>query len=232
MGVIYTITNQISGKVYVGQTKRDVKKRWWEHCNSKKEYCSYISNSLEYYGVDKFKFKIIHVCRDYELNEFEKFYIKEYNCMKPNGYNLTEGGENCIPTIETRKKQSEAKIGVKRGPQTEEHKKNIGNSNRGKKRTDVTKEKMRIAKLGKPLTPEHAEKIRNNYKYISPEGWERLRKSNEKAVEQILPDGNIISFESVRKASIALNVDGSGISKVCRGKKKSVRGLKFRYKIP
>lgn len=268
MGVIYTITNQISGKVYVGQTKRKVEKRWWEHCNSKKEYCSYISNSLKYYGVDKFKFNVIHVCRNYELNDFEKFYIKEYNCMKPNGYNLTEGGENCKPTMESIKKMSNAKKGVKLGPLSEEHKNKIAQANRGKKRTDESKKKMSLAKKGissgRVLSEESKQKIRiaNTGNTLSKDSIKKMietklgkenasnfyktleihastlkeypfeknaKKGCNKSISHFLTDGTIVHYESIKKAAETLGVHPTKISAVCRGVRKHIKGMVFRF---
>ena len=44
MGLIYKITNQINGKIYIGQTIGTLSKRWREHCfeasnGTKTYYC-------------------------------------------------------------------------------------------------------------------------------------------------------------------------------------------------
>jgi predicted GIY-YIG superfamily endonuclease len=45
MGLIYKITNQINGKIYIGQTISTLSKRWREHCfdanNGAKTYYLY-----------------------------------------------------------------------------------------------------------------------------------------------------------------------------------------------
>ena len=46
-----------------------------------------------------------------ELDEWEQYYIKFYNTLYPNGYNLTEGGGGCVACEETRKKMSESMKG-------------------------------------------------------------------------------------------------------------------------
>jgi predicted GIY-YIG superfamily endonuclease len=33
MGIIYLIKNNVNGKLYIGQTDRTIKKRWYEHCS-------------------------------------------------------------------------------------------------------------------------------------------------------------------------------------------------------
>ena len=45
------------------------------------------------YGIDNFKFEIIEECDKSILSEREKYWIKFYNSVAPNGYNLTTGGE-------------------------------------------------------------------------------------------------------------------------------------------
>ena len=44
--------------------------------------------------MENFKFEIIEECSIEELNEKEQYYIKYYNSLVPNGYNLTLGGSN------------------------------------------------------------------------------------------------------------------------------------------
>lgn len=46
------------------------------------------------YGIENFEFKLICICFDNDLNKFELDYIKKYDSLVPNGYNLRDGGEN------------------------------------------------------------------------------------------------------------------------------------------
>ena len=91
---IYKITNLINGKTYVGQSK-DPTRRWkehkWDAFNPNCKENSAIHRAFLKYGIDNFQFTIIGWFEDY--NEKEKQYIKEFNSLYPNGYNLTEGGE-------------------------------------------------------------------------------------------------------------------------------------------
>lgn len=48
------------------------------------------------YGVDNFSFEIIEECADNQLNERESYWIQQYNCIAPNGYNMTSGGEGTV----------------------------------------------------------------------------------------------------------------------------------------
>lgn len=91
---IYKITNLINGKIYVGQSK-DPTRRWkehkWDAFNLNYKENSAIHDAFLKYGIDNFEFTIIGWFENY--NEKEKYYIKELNTLYPNGYNLTEGGD-------------------------------------------------------------------------------------------------------------------------------------------
>ena len=92
MGYIYKITHKDTGLSYIGQTaKKDVKERWRGHVNNNDNY--YFNNVLKKYGKDSFTWEVLIICFDEDVSEYEKEYIKKYNTIRPNGYNLTEGGE-------------------------------------------------------------------------------------------------------------------------------------------
>lgn len=88
--VIYLITNTLNGKQYVGQTQRTLLHRMKQHL---KEHL-YIDRVIRKYGIENFTFKVLEECATIdELNEQERFWIATLNTKKPNGYNLTDGGE-------------------------------------------------------------------------------------------------------------------------------------------
>lgn len=91
---IYVITNKINNKQYVGQSV-DIDKRWYAHKNnSKYESNIYLYNAMKKHGLDNFTFDVIEsdIPLD-KINEREEFWIKELSTLRPNGYNLTLGGE-------------------------------------------------------------------------------------------------------------------------------------------
>ena len=92
---IYKITNKINGKVYIGQTIHP-DRRWMEHKQKARhgqdKYLVHLA--MNKYGEQNFTFEIIEWTEDY--NNEEKRLIKEYNSITPNGYNISEGGDNCI----------------------------------------------------------------------------------------------------------------------------------------
>lgn len=92
---IYKFTNKIDGKSYIGQSV-DIKRRYKEHKTRKTEY-SLFHDAIKEYGFDNFDFSIIELCKVEELDEKEIYYIKEYNTLIPNGYNVSEGGYHRHP---------------------------------------------------------------------------------------------------------------------------------------
>lgn len=92
---IYTITNNINGKQYVGLSK-DCHKRWQDHysksytCEKEKNKALYMA--MRKYGRENFSFQIIEECPIEDLPEREKYWIKKLNTYNT-GYNETYGGE-------------------------------------------------------------------------------------------------------------------------------------------
>lgn len=93
-GFIYKITNQVNGKVYIGQTRQSVESRWNQHkCKARKrsDGNNHFHNAILKYGEDKFTVEVLEECEFSELDSREIFYIAQYDSFK-NGYNTTYGG--------------------------------------------------------------------------------------------------------------------------------------------
>lgn len=94
MGYIYKITNNINGKVYIGQTIKTVEKRFRQHINnSNKPYFSQIIlyKAMNKYGIENFSVEKIEEIDNSLLDEREKYWIAYYNSYL-DGYNSTLGG--------------------------------------------------------------------------------------------------------------------------------------------
>lgn len=111
LGRIYIITNKINRKQYVGQTISTLSERWSQHkCDSKRRQTA-IANAIRKYGFDNFKIDIVEDDIPYEdLDNKEIYYIKQYNTICPNGYNITDGGQT-YKTDEYREIMSERVMG-------------------------------------------------------------------------------------------------------------------------
>lgn len=116
-GKIYCIANNINNKVYIGQTIQIMKRRFAGHCCSKYP----VGKAIRKYGIENFTISILKEGNytQEELNNFEIYYIKQYNSTHyKKGYNGTIGGNYNLITDATRKNMSIAAIGRKASPET------------------------------------------------------------------------------------------------------------------
>lgn len=91
---IYIIRNDINDMVYVGQAKNS-KQRFQSHCkpSAATRDNEYIAKAIQTYGKEHFWYEILESqVKDYD--EREKYWIKHFNSIIPNGYNILAGGEN------------------------------------------------------------------------------------------------------------------------------------------
>lgn len=108
-GIIYSITNKINNKKYVGQTTIGLKVRyslnWWKNSHNQ-----YLKHSIEKYGIDNFEFEILkdNINSIEKLNELEGIYANELNSYIPNGYNIRKCGNNKLWNDESKEKLSKS----------------------------------------------------------------------------------------------------------------------------
>lgn len=87
--IIYKITNTITGEVYIGQTKKRLTHRKFDHEYEafKRQTKGKLYNAMREFGCKNFIYEKICETDSYnDLAELEKKYIKLYDCIK-NGYN-------------------------------------------------------------------------------------------------------------------------------------------------
>ena len=109
IGEIYKITNLLTNKCYIGQTRSHrlnhnkyrpfghivrFKDHISESNNPTKTGCKYLNSALLKYGFENFKCELITTCNIDELDFYEVKYIVDLNTKYPNGYNLTNGGQS------------------------------------------------------------------------------------------------------------------------------------------
>lgn len=87
-GFIYTITNTINGKIYVGKTIGYPPNIWRNHFDLKGN--KYLANAIKKYGPDNFQCMVVKKCYSKEkLAKEELKQIVRYNaCDRSYGYNL------------------------------------------------------------------------------------------------------------------------------------------------
>lgn len=179
------------GKIYIGQSI-DIKRRFTHYKNLKEiKKQRKIYYSIKKYGYDYHKFEILEICNRNELNEKEKYWIKFYNCCN-RGLNISEGGEG-----------------------------SFGKFNKGRKRSEVTKQKISKTK-------------KNNPRKTTLETIKKCRKSspNKKPVYQYDLQGNFIKkHPSINEAARCTKSQNDGISACVRGKQKTAYGYQWFYRF-
>jgi group I intron endonuclease len=122
---IYKITNISNGKIYVGQAVSHIlnHKRYRpyghdgrfrchisEAFSQKKNQSHYLNNAIRKYGVHNFIVELIEYCEIVDANDREIHYIKTFDSLFPNGYNLKNGGSVFTHSDESKKRVSNGVI--------------------------------------------------------------------------------------------------------------------------
>ena len=107
---IYMWINAHNGKKYIGQAD-NLERRRLRFINFTTKYAgSLINNVRKHYNSESdWIYKVLEYCSIDKLDEREKYWIQVKGSMKPNGYNLTEGGNTTRGfkfTEESKHKQS------------------------------------------------------------------------------------------------------------------------------
>jgi hypothetical protein len=115
--IAYEITNTITGKRYIGITRRSLLNRWKEHVKRAKESRpteSILINAIRKYGPEYFIAREIACAKTWtQMQEVERGLILQEATSRPHGYNLTPGGDGG-PTMSGRRltAQQSAKLSV------------------------------------------------------------------------------------------------------------------------
>jgi group I intron endonuclease len=164
MGVIYKVTDITNKKIYIGQTINSICQRKAEHF-----YKVSIGSKSKFHNAlrkrpDSFIWETILVCENKELDYYEIELINKFNSFL-NGYNSTLGGDfNPVKihgsyfkgrhhTEEAKRKLSESHKGKVASKELKEKlsliNRGSGNGMFGKKHSEETKQKMREARLNR-----------------------------------------------------------------------------------
>ena len=200
-----------SGKKYIGITCQKPEKRWGY--GNKYEHNDHIKNAIKKYGWNNFEHKILFdnlTKEEAEQKEIELIAYYKSN-QREYGYNIEPGGNhNGKKSQETIEKFRKARLGIKRGPMSEETKQKLSEAMKGKPAWNK----------GKKYTVKEKEKISI--------GTRKAMKDKGFLKKVICIETNII-YQSIQEASEKTNCYYSGISRVCNGKLKKVKGLTFKF---
>lgn len=231
-----------NGKVYIGITSQKPSHRWLSDGRGY-SHNEHFYRAILRYGWDNIKHEILfdNLSR-HDACKIEISLIEKHRSNNPQyGYNLSSGGE-CSGS------------GVHR-PRSEVAKLKQSFAMTGRKATEETKEKMRLARIGKShphgstkghYQPPHSEewkkemsarfKGENNPNYGKEMSEEQKRKISEntkskKAVIGIsMASGAIKEFQSAKQAERETGAFNSNIIACCKGKQKSAGGYTWKYK--
>ena len=240
MSGIYSITNLINGKRYIGQST-NIQQRWINHkaeLRHNNHYNEHLQHAWNKYGEDNFCFEILVLCDKDDLDEKERGMIAMWRTTNPEyGYNDDDGGKAGRHLgVRHRQKIGAQQKGKTRAPFSEEHRRRLSLSHlgkitamKGRHHTEESKQKLSESHKGKkykPQTEEHKQKISAALTGIK-------REYNMKAVAQIdIDTGEIINtYPSIQDATVAIygRKKTGSISDVCKGKRKTAGGYRWQY---
>ena len=230
------VENKINKKKYIGQSlQQDINNRWKQHKSLKKTSIGQILfNAYQKYGIDNFKFKILCICFDDDTNNYEIEYIKKYNTLYPNGYNLLIGGNN--------KKHNEYTINVLKQKLSGENHPNYGKKFSTERRINmsIVRRKELNPNYGKKLSNEQKNKISNTMLSFNKDKRELINdkiketlkfkiKNCKKVFQYDLNNNFIKEYNSISEASKLLNICRSSIQRCCDGKYKTTKEYIWKY---
>lgn len=198
---VYVLTNRLNAKQYVG-ISANLPQRLRQHRHSGSG-CWAIRSAIKKYGWDSFDVNVFANVPREVANTLEIALIVNLKTKRPNGYNLTDGGEGVSGhtwTLEDRKRMSETRRGKPMHPNT------LAELSKywGSKPSDETKAKLSAKKKGVNFSEGHRKSI------------SEARKGKAVWGTRIAING--VEYPSMQAAADALGVTKAAIS--LRAKKK------------
>lgn len=254
MKYIYSFTNKINGKIYIGSTINPPEQRYRQHIyyashleQEKSKYPLYCA--IRKYGLENFNFEIIKEvdCSEEELRNLEHNLIISYNTISPNGYNQTENTLHSFQDSNVYKKVSETKRELAKrvamiNPKTLEclgiyrsikdcseitgiDERKIGSCCRGERLTTSNKIFYWLDDNDEYIIPTYE---RDRYKGETNNTQKQI--TNRKVAKIDMQTSNILeTYDSIALAARINECDASAISKVCQGKRNKVKGYFWKY---
>lgn len=209
--LVYKVTNQETGKAYIGVTTRSIEERKADHIQkATKGTRGYFQEAIATYGVDAFNWTQIDTATSSnELAEKEKKYILQYN-SKENGYNSDSGGgfNKTIYQFDLDGNLVASFDGLKEIESTLGH------------------DKRRISNASLTATLWKG----SYWSYSQNNTFKKATDSRKKKVLQLSIDGKIIAqYNSVAEASRISGTSKTCISRCCRNEREQSGGFLWNY---
>jgi hypothetical protein len=237
--IIYCIRNTVNNKNYVGLTSLSLEQRLTRHfanAKAKVNPTSVLYKAIRKYGKGNFWWYILSVAKTKKqaINK-EIAYIEKLNSKAPNGYNLTNGGDGAFGIKRT--KRECAIIGLRSSKPIIRSDGEVFSSIReAAKKSKVIASNISACVYGKRATcggftwefldydgivymtnlTNSAKRIQNKHRTIYPKRKVKCLTTGEK-------------FDSLTEAAKRFSGTASSITRVCKGYRKSYKGLTFKY---
>lgn len=214
---MYTVYQHIfpNGKRYVGLTRNQVEKRWGCRGSNYRGQ-PVVWNAIQKYGWENIEHDIFALCETKEQAErVERWLIKYHDTTNPlRGYNVLPGGDVSVNDA------------------TPEMRYKLGNGNRGKKHTEEQKQKISESVKRKFSRPESNGCFGKRASEETKEKMRIAKESVAKQVNCYSSDGKLLStFRTINEAAKCIGCGTTAISRCCRHlpKYKTVKGYRFEY---
>lgn len=206
---IYKITNLINNKFYIGSAV-SLLSRYHTHKNSfvkNKHKNQHLQNSINKYGIDNFKFEVIELCDKEQLLIKEQYYI---DTLKPE-YNICLIAGNSLGvkrSEEYKEKQREIQTGLKHIPHSEETKRKISESNKGRQNSKESIESQRQKLLCRKYENTKSW-IESKQKQFKEKGSKKLQYSQVQEIKELFN-----SKLSLKEIAIKFNISISTVKAI------------------
>ncbi len=192
-GVVY-ILEFASGKSYIGITRQPLKNRLKGHRFDALQRQSNLPVHKAWRAHGEPTVKIVYEAPVEQLCDLEVKAISEFKTLKPNGYNLSPGGEippATIPGVPEKISKAARERGIKpehRGAmqaaqrvamRDPEVRKRMSIAQKGRVVSEATRTKMREKMVGRKLTDEHRQKLKDARGKRAPVSAETRQKMSE-----------------------------------------------------
>lgn len=209
MAYIYQIVNEINGKIYVGKTNFSIEKRFREHCHDafqERNEKRPLYAAMRKYGIENFRVELLEETNEPEVREI--YWIEKLASFKT-GYNATLGGDGAryldydliVATYQELKneKATAEKLGI-----------------------DVGSVRVALQERGEKIYT-NQEVNREQYGTVV----KQLNKDNGELIQVFATAKDAARY--VRPNASSLGGVTSHITDVCKGKRQSAYGYKWKY---